>query len=89
MSFIENFTEGVASLEGVDTDELFSFIEEMNTARTSAFYDDEKMERYRAINTSFITEFINSNSGRRSSIQIARARDGIKFLPDAIQDGYF
>lgn len=94
MEIIDRIKIGLDNIPSIDIGELSSFMADMALARTSSYYNEEKMLKFREFDIAQIRSFLapvarssqsNRNNNRRlsnSSFGIALIVDKIKLLPD-------
>ena len=73
----------VNAASGIDVSSVLNFIEEMSVANSSAYYNDERRERYIDLNIPEMIELLSSNvnnNGIRIGIIKARSNLATRFI---------
>ena len=90
MKSFSDLKDKVLGLDHLNIDDIQGFMNDMSTARTSAYYSDEKQAEYRALNIENVSTFFEDNRvGGASSIRIALVTDRIKAAHNLQTDMYF
>ena len=64
----------LSECEGVDIQRILEFIDEMKVAQSSAYYNNDRMNRYRSLNLSEAIDMADSASSSSMNIRIGMLR---------------